>query len=182
MTLGEQRAVRGAREIGHATTLMYALSRAADTYTFCGDYAAAHAQLDELLPLADERGKALGTAMRGWLFASTGNASDAVRAILSGITSLRSTGATLYEPRHLRYLAMAYAELGQPDDAWRCIHDALDKIEKSKEGWCEADVHRIAGEIALNSSQPDGAKAEAHFERALAVARLQQAKSWSAPR
>ena len=173
-----ERAVRDARETGHATTLVYALSRAADTYTFCGDYAAAHAQIDELLPLADERGKALGTAMRGWLFASTGNASDAVRAILSGITSLRSTGATLYEPRHLRYLAMAYAELGQPDDAWRCIHDAMDKIETSKEGWCAADVHRIAGEIALNSSQPDGAKAEACFERALAVARLQQAKSW----
>jgi hypothetical protein len=58
---------------------MYALSRAADSYSLCGDYAAAHAQLDELIPLADERGKALETAVRGWLFASTGNASDAVR-------------------------------------------------------------------------------------------------------
>jgi predicted ATPase len=173
-----ERAVRNARETGHAATLIYALSRAADTYTFCGNYAAAHAQLDELIALADERGKALGTAMRGWLFASTGNAADAVRAITSGITSLRSTGATLYEPRHLRYLAMAYAELGQLDDAWRCIHDATEKIEGSKERWCEADVHRIAGEIALKSLEPDTAKAEAYFQHALAVARQQQAKSW----
>ena len=39
-------------------------------------------------------------------------------------------------------------------------------------------MHRIAGEIALNSPQPDAAKAEMNFEQALAVARQQQAKSW----
>src|ERR1700693_615235 len=43
-------------------------------------------------------------------------------------------------------------------------------------GW--AEVHRIAGEIALMSPEPDAANAEAYFERALAVARAQQAKSW----
>ena len=34
------------------------------------------------------------------------------------------------------------------------------------------------GEVALQSLQPDAAKAEAYFERALEVARQQQAKSW----
>ena len=43
---------------------------------------------------------------------------------------------------------------------------------------CEAEVHRVAGEIALLSPERDVAKAEAYFERALAVARQQQAKSW----
>jgi hypothetical protein len=51
-------------------------------------------------------------AGRGEIFALTGKAWDAVRALTSGITSLRSTGASLYEPRHLWHLAMAYAELG----------------------------------------------------------------------
>ena len=173
-----ERAVKNAREIGHATTLAYALSRSADNYTFCGNYAAAHAQIDELIALADEKGKALGTAMRGRLFALTGNASDAVQAITSGITSLRSTGATLYEPWHLWHLAMAYAQIGQPDDARRCIDDAIDKVERSEEKWCEAEVHRVAGEIALKSLAPDRERAEAYFDRALAVARQQQAKSW----
>jgi len=36
----------------------------------------------------------------------------------------------------------------------------------------------VAGEIALKLPQPDAAKAERYFERALAVARAQQAKSW----
>ena len=173
-----ERAVKNAREVGHPTTLAYALSRAANSYTFCGNYAAAHAQVDELIALADEKGKAVGTALRGRLFALTGNASDAVRAITSGITSLRSTGATLYEPWHLWHLAMSYTEIGQPDDARRCIDDAIDKVERSKEKWCEAEVNRVAGEVALRSPAPDTEKAEKYFGRALAVARRQQAKSW----
>ena len=173
-----ERAVKIARESRHPTTLMYAMIRAARTYTWYGDYATAHAQLDELIALADERGKAFETVNRGMLFALTGKASDAVRAITSGITSLRSTGATLYEPWHLWHLAMAYAELYQLDDAWRCIDDAIGKVERSKEKWCEAEVHRIAGEIALNSLAPDTEKAEKYFDRALAVARQQQARSW----
>ena len=57
--------------------------------------------------------------------------------------------------------------------------EAMTAIEDTKERWCEAEVNRMAGEIALMSLQPDVAKAEAYFERALTVARQQQAKSWS---
>jgi hypothetical protein len=39
------------------------------------------------------------------------------------------------------------------------------------------EVHRTAGEIALLSPESDKVKAQNHFERALAVARQQQAKS-----
>jgi class 3 adenylate cyclase/predicted ATPase len=177
-----ERALNNARSTGQATTLMYVLYAASFNYIYCGNYAAANAQLDELIALADERGapywKALGTAVQGWLFALTGKASDAVRAITSGITSLRSTRATLYEPSHLWFLAMAYAELDQPDDARRCIDDAIEKVESSKEKWCEAEAHRIAGEIALKALAPDTEKAEKYFDRALGVARQQQAKSW----
>jgi predicted ATPase len=36
----------------------------------------------------------------------------------------------------------------------------------------------MAGEIALKSPGSDATKAQAYFERALTVARAQQAKSW----
>jgi class 3 adenylate cyclase/predicted ATPase len=174
-----ERAVDEARKIGHAATLMYALWWASWFHMRYGAYAEAQSLLDELAALADEKDaslfwKATETAFRGALFALTGKASDAVRAITSGITSLRSTGALLYEPFHLSYLAMAYADLGQPDDARRCIDDAIDKVERSKEKWWEAEVHRIAGEVALKSSALDTQKAEKCFERALSVARHQQ--------
>jgi predicted ATPase len=54
----------------------------------------------------------------------------------------------------------------------------MSTIETTKERWFEAEANRIAGEIALKSPEPDAAKVEAYFERARAVARQQQAKSW----
>jgi len=81
-------------------------------------------------------------------------------------------------PLWLSHLATAYAELGQFEDAWRCVGEAMTAVETTNERWFEADILRMAGEIALLSPAPDAAKAEANFERALAVARAQQAKSW----
>jgi predicted ATPase len=87
-------------------------------------------------------------------------------------------GARLYFPVWLSLFARAYRELGQFDDAWSRISEAITMVKTTKETWYEAEVHRIAGEIALTSPEPDAAKAEACFVWALDVARAQQAKSW----
>jgi predicted ATPase len=175
-------ALRDAREIGQAATLMYALVHASLVHIQCGNYPTASAEADELVALADEKGalfwKALGMSVQGCILTLTCKASDAVQLIISGITALQSTGSTLWMPLHLSYLARAYAELGQSDNALRCTGEGITAAETAKERWHEADIHRIAGEITLLSQKPSAAKAEAYFERALSVARLQQAKSW----
>jgi predicted ATPase len=107
----------------------------------------------------------------------TGRASAAIQMINSGIAALRSTGSTQWVPSYLSHLAIAYSEIGQFAEAWRCIDEAVAAVETTKERWCEAEVYRTAGEIALMSPNPDVANAEAYFERALAIARQQQAKS-----
>jgi len=81
-------------------------------------------------------------------------------------------------PMSLTYLARAYADLSQFDAAWRSIGEAISIIETTTERWFEAEVNRTAGEITLQSPEPDARKAEVHFERALQIARQQQAKSW----
>jgi predicted ATPase len=96
--------------------------------------------------------------------------------ITAGITAWRSTGATLWLP--LSHLASAYAELGNFDDAWRCIGEASMAVDTTKEKWREADVHRASREIVLRWSERDTTTAQKYFERALDVARAQQAKSW----
>jgi predicted ATPase len=108
----------------------------------------------------------------------TGKPSDAVGILAPTIPAQRSIGVRLFFPVWLSLLARAYGELGQFDDAWSYIGEATTAVNRTKETWYEAEVHRIAGEIALMSPQPDAAKAEACFERALSVARAQQAKSW----
>jgi class 3 adenylate cyclase/predicted ATPase len=175
-------ALKDAREIGQAATLMHALAFAAWTQICCGNYAAAETLADEAIALAEQKGtilwKALGMLGQGSALALTDKASDAAQVITAGLTALQATGATTFLPWHLTYLARAYMTEGQFPDAWRCIREALATMEKTKDKWLEADVHRVAGEIALASPEPDAPKAQSYFERALAVARQQQAKSW----
>jgi predicted ATPase len=82
-------------------------------------------------------------------------------------------------PLYLSFLASAYVDLGQLDEAWRRIGEAITAVEETGERWCEAEVYRTAGEIALKlRERDDAAKAEGYFDRALAVARQQQARFW----
>jgi predicted ATPase len=116
--------------------------------------------------------------VRGELLALTGKVSDAVVTLTSGLNAFRSNNVTIFVPDALLRLAIAYAELGQFVDAWSSINEAIQMIETTGQKLFEAEVHRIAGEIALMSPARDAANAQAHFERALGIARQQQAKSW----
>ena len=115
---------------------------------------------------------------QGWLLGLKGRTLEAIQILTEGITAWRSTGTTGYAPMHLAHLMRAYADVGQFDNAWRCFDEAIALIERSKERWYEAEIYRIAGEVAWISSKSNAAKAEALLQRALTVAREQQAKSW----
>jgi predicted ATPase len=175
-------ALKNAREMDQAATLMFALAYATIPYTLCGNYAAAAAYAQEVVALAEEKGsrfwKARGMMNQGCVLALTGRASDAIEMLISGITAYQATGAVLYMPLYLPHLARVHAELGQFEEAWRCVGEAMTAVETTKEKWREAEIHRTAGELTLMSPEPDAAKAEAHFERAIAIAREQKAKSW----
>jgi predicted ATPase len=107
-----------------------------------------------------------------------GMPSEAIELLSAGIAMARAAQSTMWLPFHLMHLARAHADLGQFDDARRCIGDAITVVESTREKWCEAEVHRTAGDIELMPPAPDATTAQAHFERALGVARSQQAKSW----
>jgi class 3 adenylate cyclase/tetratricopeptide (TPR) repeat protein len=177
-----EQAVGEARETGYASTLMHMLSIASLSQLMSRNYAMAKALSDELIALAEEKGsvfwKTAGMFRRASLLAVTGKTSDAVSIFTSAIPVWRSAGSTVILPVWLSYLARACGELGQFDDAWSYIGEAMKVVEVTKEAWYEAEVYRIAGEIALMSPVRDLAKAETYFEWALAVARAQQAKSW----
>ncbi len=114
----------------------------------------------------------------GCVLTLTGKAAEAIQDIASGIAANRSTGNTMWTPLFLSYLARANAEIRQFNTAWTNIHEAMTAVETTKENWYEAEINRVAGEIALLPPEPDATKAEAYFARALEVARQQQVKSW----
>jgi len=177
-----ERALKDAREVGQAASLMYALTHTCFIHITCGIYDQANAEIDELISLAEEKAspfwQALGMLHRGYLTALTGTTAEAVNTITTALTVFRSTGSRMWEPLYSAHLSYTHAKLGQFEEASRCIDEAMGTIETTKEKWFEAEMCRIAGEIALLSPQLGVASAETHFERALAIARQQQAKSW----
>ena len=96
-----------------------------------------------------------------------------------------------------RYRSLARWLLGFPDSAladigakcltrrarfgqsrFALLGEATNAVDTTGERWFEAEVYRLAGEIALKLPQSDSTKAQSYFEHALEVAREQQAKSW----
>jgi predicted ATPase len=155
---------------------MYAQFHTSLTNILCAKYAAANKQSNEVVRLADEKGaalwKGLGMMQNGCVLVLSGKAAEAIQMNTSGITTYQSTGSRVYLPIFLSHLSRAHAELGQ------FIGEAMTAAETTKERWYEAEINRITGEIALKLPQLGPSRAEAHFERALTVARAQQAKSW----
>jgi predicted ATPase len=176
-----EHALHDARDIGLAHTLMFTQFQASLTHIHCGNYEVANALANKLATLADEKGTVFfqtGAMCLQGVLAVTGRAPDAVKMINSGITAWQATGARLFVPLFLSSLAGGYAGLSQFNDAQRCIGEALAASETTKEGWNAVELQRISGELALKSPERDASKAEAYFQRALAIARQQQAKSW----
>ena len=176
------RAIEIARQSRHSATLVYVLNFSVFPYLVCGDFASANALIDEFVPLKDQIESGFwggwGTVQRGCVSALTGKVAEAVQNIASGIGEMRATGTTLWMPLFLSSLAMANAEIRQFDQAMANIGEAMTGMKTTKEKWCEAEINRIAGEIALLDAKPDVVKAEAYFANALEIARRHNAKSW----
>jgi class 3 adenylate cyclase/predicted ATPase len=176
------RALEVARLTRHSGTLIYILNFSVFPHLSCGDFVTANPLIDEFMALKDQIGSVFwggwGTVQRGRVLALTGKPMEAVESLASGVAEMRSTGTTLWTPLFWSYLALAQARIGQFGQAWANIQDARRAVETAKEKWSEAEIVRVAGEIALHGAEPNATKAEAYFASALEIARKQKAKSW----
>ena len=94
-----EHALKDAREIGHAGSLMFALAITSRHPYFCGNYATAntHPKNSSLwrTKKAPLLWKAVGKMNEGSILALTGKASDAVQTSIAGITAWRLNGTTV---------------------------------------------------------------------------------------
>jgi predicted ATPase len=99
-----------------------------------------------------------------------------------GLTAYRSTGAGVWLPYFLALLAKTHGERGQADEGLRVLAEAVALIDKTEERWWEAELYRLKGILTLQS-KVQGLKskveeeAEECFQKAIEIARRQQAKS-----
>ena len=88
---------------------------------------------------------------------------------------MRATGSVSGTPGALVSLAAAYAMINQPVEGLKCLAEAAQIIETTEERYIEAALHWIRG-ILLNATD-DRVAAEHSYQRALAVAKRQSAKT-----
>jgi len=173
-------AMAEARGLAHPPSLAVSLGNSALLLWLVGDDAVLHERADELVAVATEQGfpgwHALGTTFRGWLKVKIGDVAQGLRLLRSGSTTNRATGAEHMMPYSLALLAEAYEIAGQIRDAMSELDDALDVVERTGERWFAAKLYRHKGQLL--SGQGHSQAAEELYQRALSVAREQEAKLW----
>ncbi len=70
-----------------------------------------------------------------------------------------------------------YGQTGQGDQGLNALAEALELVEKTDERWWESEIHRLRGEFLLSRPAQDMVVAEKCFNRSIAVAQRQSAKS-----
>ena len=175
-------AVKGARDLGQAGTLVYAVGVGTLSEIHCGRFRLAEARVEELFALSEKYGlpfwRGFGELLRGCIFVATDRGDQATQLIGSGLSVLAATRMTLFSPFGLTCLARAHAACGRVAEAQNALSKALDAVSNTNERWDEAEIHRTAGELAASRPHADPEMTESHFQQSLAIARRQEAKSF----
>src|SRR5262249_38749513 len=97
--------------------------------------------------------------------------------VRQGIAAYRATGAALLVPYYCTVLAAVAVHLGHTEDGLQALAEAHTLVEQHEERWWEAEICRLQGVLLLLQTGTPQAEAEAWLQRALDVARRQEAKS-----
>jgi predicted ATPase len=145
------------------------------------DVPAVHEQAEAAVALSTAQGfplwAAYGTSLRGWALAMQGQGAAGVAQVRQGLAAWRAHGAALAVPNLCTVLADICDHLGQPADGLQVLAEAHTLVEQHEERWWEAEVCRLRGVLLLRQTETPQAEAEAWLQRALDVARRQEAKS-----
>jgi len=170
-----------AQELSHPFTLVVALTLSAWLHHFLYERHAAQEQSEAAIRLATEQGfahwVAWGTILRGAALAEQGQRAEGLGQIRQGLDAYRATGGEAARPYWLALLAEACQQAGQPEEGLTLLTEALATAHKTGEGWWEAEIYRLRGELLSQHAVAQPGEAETWLQRALAVARRQEAKS-----
>jgi predicted ATPase len=83
----------------------------------------------------------------------------------------------LLGPYFCTILAEVCDHLGHPEDGLQVLAEAHTLVERHEEHWWEAEVCRLRGVLLLRQTMPPHAEAETWLQRALDIARHQEAKA-----
>ncbi|HEX2524261.1 MAG TPA: hypothetical protein VHP35_19285, partial [Terriglobia bacterium] len=164
-----------AQKLSQPSSLCFALYFSAWVEQHRGERQAAQEHIEQTIALATEQGftrwLAQGSILQGWLLVEEGKGRE-------GILQMRTGGVQARERSHYAaLLAEAHRKERQVTEGLTLVTGALEQTDIIGEGYYEAELHRVKGELLLAQSAADEQRAEACFQNALKVARGQSAKS-----
>jgi len=167
-----EEAVRIARDVDHSSSLAYANRSLGFVSLRRGAILQAIPALERAVELCRVEVRVLfdiTAAHLGYAYALSGRFEEGVILIEEALVDPESTG-TIHHPLLLAYLGEAHLLAGHPGDAIAVARRALDMAHRQKERGSEAWGLRLLGDIARKDDPPDPGAAEAHYNRALALA------------
>jgi DNA-binding response OmpR family regulator/predicted ATPase/class 3 adenylate cyclase len=136
--------------------------------------------LEELLSLTRTHGFPLWSQAGRYFYAYAltlhGKAEDGAALAISTDAERSAAGFSIAQTCFLAMVSQIHGMLGRRDDALAFLAKALEVAHDTNERWYEAELHRLTGEwLIANRSAAEG---EASLQRALSLARAQQARMW----
>ena len=171
-----------ARQLDHPFSETWVLTAGAVVHLSRGEPRQGQTMAESAMAIAADKSYAtyLGwaSALQNWALAEQGGGGDAIAGIYDGIEASRATGAEGFSAHWTAVWAGFHGRNGQAEEGLAAIDEVLAQIDRSGDRIWEAEVHRLKGELLLDSDQTNGKAAEACFAAALEIARRQSARSW----
>jgi len=102
---------------------------------------------------------------------------EQIGQIRRDLAAVRETGGALWEPYFLALLADVYAQEGQVEAGLATLAEALAAAQATGERWAEAELYRLRRSLLLQQTETPQAEVETWLQRALDVARRQEARA-----
>ncbi len=189
--------VQYAQELGHPFTQAFALSDCALIYQYIRDVVTVQRYTEGLSLIVHEHKfpfwELAATTLQGWLLTEQGQGMKAVAQMRQGASVRKATGTALRLPYYQANLVVTYKKSGLVDDGLSQLEKSFATVARTGERWWEAELYRLRGELLLQQEDQKGksetnlhppfltsqtaAQAEACFQKAIAIAQGQHAKS-----
>jgi predicted ATPase len=165
----------------HPFSLGYALGFLAAIHALRGEHADTAVAAQRTLQLAEQQDlvlwRSMGKFFLAWATSTPATSSSASAALEEAVAMLAATGTEVGAPFLLGMLADALLCCGLNERALQVVRAALGLAQARQSLFWNSALERVQGEALLAADATAGAGAEACFERALAIAREQGARS-----
>ncbi len=174
-------AIAAAERIGYPYMRSFAKILLADLHYFRGEVSDALGVATNAVEIAAEYGFpewiAFASPLADWARGMQGDA-NAVSSIDEHLAIFGYIEATFYVPMLIALKAEVQAHTGQFDHAIATATTAVAMATESNQAWILPELYRAQGALLLAADPGATDAATQHFERAIAMARRQHAKSW----